>query len=97
MKYKVVESEINEVDGTMFEIKRKLAGEDVHLIVYYASYLYPGLELCKKMAESFPGVETMGCTSSCFPQWDTQTSNFLLVISFVSIVFFEKTKICGKQ
>ena len=63
MKNKVVYSEKQDVNDAVSEIKYKLAGEDVKLIVYFASYAYPSAELSQKMAEAFPGVETVGSTS----------------------------------
>lgn len=63
-KYKVVRSDIKDVDKAVDHIARQLSGIDAGLVLYFASPVYPADRVSKKMSDAFPGIPTVGCTTA---------------------------------
>jgi hypothetical protein len=64
MKAKLASSTAPELNAAVRKIAEDLQDPDARLIVYFASSQYEPKAVAQKMAEAFPGVTTVGCTTA---------------------------------
>ena len=62
--FKIAQSDIKDSNAAVKSLKDQLSGIDAHLILYFVSTSYPVETICKEMAASFAGVQTVGCTTA---------------------------------
>ena len=62
--FKIARSEAKDTSEAVKSIKEQLSGIDACLVLYFVSTLYPVETVSKEMADAFPGVQTVGCTTA---------------------------------
>ena len=62
--FEVAQSEDLSVDVAVNSIKEQLSGIDASLVLFFASTVYSTEAISKGMAEAFPGIRTVGCTTA---------------------------------
>ena len=62
-KFRIAQSSVNNTVDAVQSIREQLSDVDACMILFFASSFYPAAEVSKEMADAFPGIHTVGCSS----------------------------------